>query len=90
MNRRAGFTIIEVLLVIVALAIVGGVGYMAYSNFIAKPAASDSSASATETASKEAVNVDSSDDIDKVTSELNDTSLDDSDGSALDTAANNF
>ncbi len=81
MNQR-GFSIVEIVLVVVVVAIVGGVGFMAYNNFLTPKA--------TETADVKPVKVESKKDLETVDKTLDAVSVDDLDTSDLDSATNNL
>ena len=85
MKKQGGFSIIESLLILVVLVIVGVVGYMAYMNFLA-PKAADT----TTKESSEQVKVESKKDLDKADKALDDVSLEDTDSTQIDEAADNF
>lgn len=91
MRNKNGFTIVEVVIFIAVLAIIGALGYTAYNNLVANhdSTATDASASPAPTATP--VVVKSSSDLEKISSELDAMSLEDSDSnSQLDTAASSF
>lgn len=90
MKRSAGFSVVEIIIVVITLALLGGIGYLAYTNFVSKPADETAITTNKSTKAKDDASVNSSEDLDKVTSELNSTSLDDSDGSELDSATDDF
>lgn len=87
MPRTSGFSIIEGLLIIVALVIIGAIGYLAYSNFIKLDSAE--SASTTSSSSK-SVKVENKADLETAAINLDSLSLDDTDSSQLDSATNSF
>lgn len=72
-----GFGIVEVVLVIAVLVILGGVGWVAYNNFMA-PKSNDSSK--TDTASHDEMDmpkIESSADLEKASTSLDDASFED-------------
>lgn len=83
MKRQKGFSVIEGLLIVVVLAIIGAVGYLAYSNLWASKGSDTNSSVA-------AVKVESQKDLDKVDSALDQLTVDDSELGQLDSALNNF
>lgn len=85
MKKNEGFSIVEGTLVVVALIILGSVGYMAYTHFIASPADSVANNS-----SQTPVKIEKSADLDKASAALDDTSLDDSDTSQFEDLTNSF
>jgi Tfp pilus assembly protein PilE len=86
MNRQNGFSVVEGLLVVVVLVIIGAVGYLAYTNLWSPKPAADETAS---TASAQ-VKVENTNDLNTASTALDNVSLDDSDSSQLDSAANSF
>lgn len=84
MKNSKGFSVIEGLLVIVVLAIVGALGYLGYINFIAP------TPSSTTDISEGPVKVKSSQDLDKVSKELETLPVNDSELEELDSAVNSF
>lgn len=90
MNRRqAGFTLIEGALIIAVLAIVAGVGYMAYTNLLTAPKTPEA-AVATVSPSPTPIAVEKKADLSKAISALDTISLDDADSSQLNAASNSF
>ena len=85
MKKSAGFSIIEGLLVIVVIVIIGAVGYTAYTHVLA-PQSSTVASSPSPTP----VTIEKSADLDKASTALDDTVLDDSDTSQLDNLTNSF
>lgn len=84
MKYRQGFTIIEGLLIVVVLAILGTVGYLAYTNLVAPKSTSDASVST------EPVTVKDAKDLESVNKELEKLPVDDSELDQLDSAINSF
>jgi Tfp pilus assembly major pilin PilA len=84
MKKRDGFTVVEVVMVVVGVVIIVGVGWLAYSNVLA-PKASDLN-----TSDATPVEVENKSDLDKVNTTLDQLSLDDSDSNDLDKAVNSF
>ena len=84
MTQQRGFSLIEGLLIVAVLVIVGVVGYLGYSNFIAPK--SDS----TKAADTQPVKVESTSDLKKADTALDDVALDDSDSSQLDNITDDF
>lgn len=84
MNNFKGFSVIEGLLVIAVVAIVGTLGYLGYVNFIAPSPTSNTDVS------ESPVNVKTSQDLDKVSKELESLPVDDSELEELDSAVNSF
>jgi len=90
-SASRGFSIVEVIIALVALIIIGGVGYLAYTNFVAKPKASTASvASTTPTASIPPAQVNSNSDLNNISNQLDGLNLDDNESSQYDSAANSF
>lgn len=91
MNKRQGFTIVEIVIIIAVIAIVAAIGYMAYTNLGAKtdtePAANTSSSSSE---TSKPVTVESTSDLDKVSSDLDALPIDDSDSAEFESKTNNF
>lgn len=87
-----GFTIIEGLLIVVAIGIIGGVGYMAYTNLMPHHDNSSATATVSPAASPATtpVVVKNSSDLDTVDKQLDALPLDDSDSSQLDSSTNTF
>ena len=88
MTKRNGFTAIEALLVVAALVIVGGVGYMAYANLIA-PKDTATTVESSES-STPATTVTDTSDLDKVDRALDELSIDDSESTELDELTTSF
>lgn len=86
MIRKDGFSIIEILLIIVVLFIVGGVGYMAYNNLGQKTASNVTQNQPTASP----VVVKYKKDLDTVDKQLDDLQLDDSETNQLDSSADSF
>lgn len=84
MKYRQGFTIIEGLLIIVVVAILGTVGYLAYTNLVAPKSTSDASVST------KPVSVKNAKDLESVNKELEKLPVDDSELDQLDGAVNSF
>jgi Tfp pilus assembly protein PilE len=92
MKRQPGFSIIESLLILVALVIVVAVGYLAYTNLIV-PTNKDTQRTekAQTAAASQPVKVNDTKDLDAVSTQLDQMTVDDSSDSAqLDSAANSF
>lgn len=90
MKRQKGFSIVETVLILVVLAIVGAVGYLAYTNLIVPTKNDTANREKADTASQP-VKVNDTKDLDTVSTQLDQMSVDDSsDGAQLDTAANSF
>ena len=93
MKFNKGFSVVEGILILVVVAVIGFVGYLAYTNFLA-PA--DSTESSDYSADKsqvdtEPVKVNSSEDLDAAISELDKVSIeDDSEGTELEKATDEF
>lgn len=88
MRKNAGFTFVEVVAVMAILVIVGGVGYMAYNNFV-KP--KDQTTAQAQTTDIKPVVVKSKADLDAADKQLDALPVDDnSETSQLDSAANSF
>lgn len=83
MKRQNGFSVVEGLLIVVVLAIVGAVGYLAYSNIWA-PKSDDTSVTTAP------VTVENTADLEEVDTALDQLSVEDSELSELDSALNNF
>lgn len=84
MKNSKGFSVIEGLLILAAIAIVGTVGYLGYVNLIATPATNTSDVS------ESPVTVKSNQDIGKVNQELEKLPVDDSELEQLDSTVNSF
>lgn len=80
--KERGFSLVEGVLIIVVVGLIGGVGYMAYSNFLAPKS--------TETADVKPVKVESKKDLETVDKTLDTVSLDDVDTTDLDSVTNNL
>lgn len=91
MKKQNGFTIVEGVIIVVVIAIAGVVGYVAWNKFAAKDdntASVSTKTTSTKTSEEqEATPIKSSADLDKATSTLNSTSLDDSDATAAENQA---
>ena len=90
--KKSGFTIVEVIVIVVTVIVIAGVGYMAYTNIFAKK---DSSTSVKSSPSPQAsqtadATVDNTSDLDKVDKQLDELSIDDSDTSQLDSSTSGF
>ena len=94
MTRSHGFTVIEIVLVIVTLAIIAGVGYVAYTNLGGKQA--DTATYSPSPAPKESIDSSSTDikdqnDLDNVDKQLDALEIDNStDSSQFDSYTNEF
>lgn len=86
MKKQLGFSVVEGVLVVVTLAIVGAVGFLAYNNF----GAPKDSGSAQSTKTNNDVKVESKEDLSKVDKSLDDVLLEDSDSTQIDSAAETF
>ena len=92
MTRQKGFSIVETVLILVVLAIVCAVGYLAYTNLIV-PTRNDTEnrEKADTAAASQPVKVNETKDLDTVSTQLDQMSVDDSsDSTQLDSAANSF
>lgn len=85
-NKNKGFSMIEGLLLVVVIGIIIAVSYFAYSNFVAK----NDSPEQTKEVSSYSVIVEDESDLNDALSELDQLSIEDSEGSELDTAATSF
>lgn len=92
MKQNKGFSLIEGILVLVVIAIVGLVGYLAYTNFIAPDDESVTSSNTTQQQEEaEPVVVESSEDIDSAIKALDDISIEDeSDSASYDSVTKDF
>ncbi len=77
--KKAGFSIVEVVIVVVVLAILGGLGYVAYDNFVVAPAVEQTSMPDPSTETSEPPVIESSGDLEQATTDLNSLDLDDGD-----------
>lgn len=80
--KERGFSLVEGVLIIVVVGLIGGVGYMAYSNFLAPKA--------DKTADAQPVKVESKKDLETVDKTLDTVSLDDVDTTDLDNVTNDL
>lgn len=87
-----GFSPVEIIIVITIVAVIGGLGYVAYKNISSNQLKSDSSAETTQSAPTEEtpVKVESTKDLDTVTTQLDDIAIDDSDSASFDQAVEGF
>lgn len=90
--KKSGFTIVEVVVIVVTVIVIAGIGYMAYTNIFAKK---DSSTSVKTSPSPQAsqtadTTIGDTSDLDKVDKQLNDLSIDDGDASQLDSSTSGF
>ncbi|MFZ2544568.1 MAG: hypothetical protein WAW80_01185 [Candidatus Saccharimonadales bacterium] len=90
--KKTGFTIVEVVIVIVTLFVIGAVGYLAYTNIFTK---NDTISSTTVTTSPQVskapdTTVTAPSDLDKVTGQLDDLSIDDNDASDFESSTTDF
>jgi len=90
MTRSKGFTVVEAILIVAVLAIIGAVGYLAYTNFFAKPKSNTSAYVAPADSSTVPVVVNNGADLNSALTQLDSISISDSDGSQLDGAAKTF
>jgi hypothetical protein len=91
MKHQNGFALIEGILIVVVLAIVGFVGYQAYSHLIAQNSPKATSvASGTPSPSAAPVTIQKKADLANAATALDSVSLDDSDSSQLDSISNSF
>lgn len=80
MKKIQGFSAVEVVIVVVVLAIVGALGYVAYNNFVAND---DTATTETTTSSEqEPAKIESKDDLDQALNTVDSTSVDDEDAAA--------
>lgn len=80
--KERGFSLVEGVLVVVVVGLIGGVGYMAYTNFLTPKA--------DKTADAQPVKVESKKDLETVDKTLDTVSLDDVDTTDLDSVTNNL
>ena len=96
-----GFTIIEAIVILVALAIIGGLGYMAYTHFIAKPqtnanttsnmsASTSTPAPSPSNASESPIQIKSDSDLNTISNQLDGLNLDDDESSQYTNDSNSF
>lgn len=91
MKNNSGFAAVEGVLIIIAITIIGSVGYLGYHNFVApKPASVTTSPSVPENSSSATVKVENSKDLDAAISTLDTVSLEDSDSAQFDSVTSNF
>jgi prepilin-type N-terminal cleavage/methylation domain-containing protein len=87
--KKSGFTIVEVLIVVATLAIICGVGYVAYKNFT-NPKDEQATSSSTTSDTSSTVKVETTDDLTIVDTQLDQLEIDDGDAEQLESAANSF
>lgn len=87
MSNKQGFSVVEVVVVLAVLVILGALGYTAYTNLVVNNA--DTSSTATPTPSP--VVIKTTDDLDKISEELDSISLEDTESSEkFEEAASSF
>lgn len=87
MKRIQGFSAVEITILVVVLAIAGGVGYVAWNKFMAKDSKTESSQTASSDTQKP-TEISNKDDLDKALETVDSTSVDDDDVSTAESQAN--
>ena len=90
MKRQDGFTLVEAIFIVIILAIIGALGYLAYTNIIAPQSKTAETSSVASSGSSAPVKVESKKDLDTASSALDNVSVDDTDSSQLDSATGSF
>ena len=92
MKKSNGFGAMEIIMALAVVVIVGAVGYVAWSKFVAKndtsTSLSDQSGSTKTSDQQDATPITSAKDLDSAVKTLDSTSLDDSDTAAAESQAN--
>lgn len=85
-RNNKGFSIVEVLIIVLVLALVGFIGWKVWDNLANKPAATNDTTTQQETTP--ATEVESKSDLDKVDKTLDDTNVDGNEVQQLDSQVN--
>jgi hypothetical protein len=90
MRNQSGFSIVEGFIIVVVIGLIGGVGYLAYTNLLApKPTETAATVvSPSPSSSTAPVKVSSASDLSSVSNQLDSIAVDDSDSATLDTNTN--
>lgn len=88
MKKNEGFSIVEIVIAVVVVAVIGAVGWMAYTNVFA-PKTDETSQKPTTTATEQ-VTIEDASDLDKVDETLDDITLEDEDTAELNAATEDF